>query len=116
MSYIQGLQIDLIYAKYKNNETELERQLILNDLEPFPGYTADEVMRMREIADAQDLKLKINFESVIDEFESVTPVNLYDKGETYKQKILNLKTELYALLSKRAGTLGLDAGQSLGSS
>ena len=100
MGYVQGLQIDLVYAKYKNNETELTRQIMLNDLEPFPGYTVDEIMRMAEYCDEKDLKLKINFESVIDKFEKDQPVYLYEKGDTYKEKINLIKEELYALLNQ----------------
>jgi hypothetical protein len=113
LSYIQGLQIDLIYAKYKNNEDELNRQLMLNDLEPFPGFTVDEILRLAPYADDEDLQLKTNFENVIDKFEENGPVTMYPKGETYKQKINLIKEELYALLPQRSGTSGVDAGQSL---
>jgi hypothetical protein len=111
LSYIQGLQIDLIYAKYKNNEDELNRQLMLNDLEPFPGFTVDEILRLAPYADDKDLRLKTNFENVIDKFEQLQPVQMYPKGETYKQKINLIKEELYALLPQRSGTSGVDAGQ-----
>ena len=99
MSYIQGLQVDLIYTKYKNNKIELERQLLLNDIEPFAGYTIDEVLKMKEYIDPRDLRLKINFESLIDQLEKTLAIqNMNQSGEGYKMKINQIKEQLYGML------------------
>jgi hypothetical protein len=100
LSYIQSLQVDLIYVRYKNNKTELERQLLLNDIEPFAGYTIDEVLKMKEYIDPQDLKLKINFESLIDQLEKTQPIEAMTLGEGYKSKLNQIKEQLYGLLPK----------------
>ena len=98
LSYIQSLQVDLIYVRYKNNKTELERQLLLNDIEPFAGYTIDEVLKMKEYIDPKDLKLKINFESLIDQLETTQPIQFMVSREGYKAKLNQIKEQLYALL------------------
>ena len=69
ISHIDALQKELIYTRYKNNPIELDRQLTLCKLEPFNGYTMDELLDMREYVNPDDLKLKFNFNELIAKFE-----------------------------------------------
>lgn len=96
--YIQALQSELIYVRYKNNKDELERQLLLNDIEPFAGYSIDEVLKMKEYISKDDLKLKVNFESLVDQLENTQPVQDIGVGEGYKKRVNMIKEELYKLL------------------
>lgn len=100
MSYVQGLQTDLIYVKYKNNKNELERQLLLNDIEPFAGYSIEEVLKMEKYVSDKDLKLKINFESLVDQLENSEPLETIAVGEGYKKRVNVIKEKLYALIPK----------------
>lgn len=69
-SHIEALQKELIYSKYKNNRTELERQLLLFDLEPLCSYSVDEVMKLTQYVDPATIKMKINFTQLIQNFEA----------------------------------------------
>ena len=70
-SHIEALQSELIYSKYKNNKTELERQQLLADLEPLNGYSVSDIKDIKEFVDAVDLRLKYNYNTIVDWFESV---------------------------------------------
>lgn len=104
-SFILGLQRDIVYSKYKNNRDELERQLILVDLEPLAGYTMDQIDKFQSLIDPNDLRLKINFDSLLDTFEANIdiPIQYYKPELDYKKRIVDLKTQLYALLQKQSG-------------
>lgn len=101
-TFIQSLYLDLIYIKNKNNENELKRQILLNDIEPFAGYTVDEILKFKEFISDRDLKLKINFEALIDRFESEqdTPVEFLYSSETYKKDIQVIKEKLYTYVDE----------------
>ena len=99
-TYIHSLQTDLIFARYKNNTTELERQLLLNDIEPFAGYTIDELMKLEKYIEDRDLQLKVNFESLVDQFESSQPVQMFMVGSEYKARVTAIKEKLYEFLPK----------------
>ena len=60
MSFINGLYRELIFTRYKNNHIELERNLLLFELEPLPGYTMEEIINNRYINDQTKI-LKMNF-------------------------------------------------------
>ncbi len=103
--YILGLQKDLIVAKYRNNKDDMQRQMMLVDIEPFAAYRVDELQSLTGMVIDDDLKLKINFDSLIDEWEAENgPVQLYDIENEYAKRVVKIKTELYALLQKRIGS------------
>ena len=69
-SHIEALQRELIYSRYKNNKTELERQQLLADLEPLNGYSVDEVADIKDFVAIKDLRLKYNYNTIVDWFEA----------------------------------------------
>jgi hypothetical protein len=97
-SYIQELQAELIYSKYKNNSTQLERMLLLNDIEPFAGFTLGEVLQMRDFIDPKELRLKANFEALVDQLEASEPIQLMIDPLGYKAKANQVKARLLALI------------------
>lgn len=97
MSYIQALQRDLIYSKYKNNSNELQRQLILADVEPFCGYSIDELLKISDIVNAEDMWMKLNFDSLIDEFEAKNTIQYFSLNSLYAERIYLIKQELLKL-------------------
>jgi len=87
-NHIEALQKELIYARYKNNPIELERNLMLSDVEPLNGYTVKEVLDMAEYIRPEDIKIKFNFNKLIDWFESVHgPVTEYMDGQDWNKRI-----------------------------
>ena len=88
ISHIEALQRELIYSRYKNNKTELERQQLLADLEPLNGYTVQEIKNISEYIAKEDLRLKYNFNTVLDWFESEHGlIQEYNKGQDWKKRI-----------------------------
>ena len=114
ISHIEALQKELIYTRYKNNPVELGRQLILCDLEPFNGYTVKETLDFKAYADADDLKVKFNFNKLVDQFEAAHgPITLYKESTEWKKRI----EEIYKILRNEvlsiSGDSIEDAGQEL---
>ena len=106
MSYVQALQKDLIYAKYKNNDREMQRQVMLLDIEPFAGYSIKELKEIEERLNADDFDLKANFDSVLDQWESQNILIEYKANLPYKQRVNAIKEELNVLLSERRANGG----------
>jgi hypothetical protein len=94
LSYIHALHRDLIYAKYKNNDSELQRQLILSDVEPFAGYSIDEMLKLIDRLDPEDVYIKLNFDSLIDKFEQANIIEYYKPELDYKQRVSAIRKEL----------------------
>ena len=97
-SFIQSLQRDLIYAKYKNNNEELNRQLLLSDAEPLAAYTIKELLDMREYISEIDLQLKANYDTIVDQWEENNNILTYAPNKTYNQRVIALRNEFYEIL------------------
>lgn len=71
----------ILEIEYKNNPQELQRMVILKQLEPYPHKTLDEVLRLKEkgLVDDKKVILKINFSSYIDRFEREN-INIIEFG------------------------------------
>ena len=109
-SYIAALHKDLIYAKYKNNTGELNRQLILLDLEPLAAYTTDELFKLEEYISKEDLFLKVNFDSIIAELEQKQPIQYFMPDADYGVRVAKIKTLIDEILQKRIGAFDFSAG------
>jgi hypothetical protein len=115
LSYIQGLHKDLIYTKYKNNKDELDRYLILSDIEPLSAFSMDEISKMKSSINPDDVELKMNFDSLIDLFEEDNlQVQYYAPEQPYKKRVSLIKSKLYEILSKQEWRSGRDRGQDVG--
>lgn len=55
--------------RYKTDPGMANRMNILNELEPFPGYTLDELLKLGDKVDPRLLKVKLNFPAYIRKFE-----------------------------------------------
>jgi len=103
-SHIEALQKELIYTRYKNNKTELERQQLLADVEPLNGYTVKDVADIKDFVVGEDLQLKYNFNTVVDEFESqYGPVQDYETGKEWKKRVDSIKVKMYEILRTKWG-------------
>lgn len=70
-SDLDALQRQTIEAEYKNSPLELQRMVILSELEPFAGLSRDEVAKLREegLITGEDYLVKANFPSYVRKFE-----------------------------------------------
>lgn len=95
ISHIETLQKELIYTRYKNNPIEMERHMLLSDVEPLNGYTVSEVLDMADYVEPADLKVKFNFNKLIDWFESKKgPIVQYKENVDRSKRI----EEIYQIL------------------
>ena len=115
ISHIEALQRELIFARYKNNRTELERQQLLADVEPLNGYEVSEIADLAQYVDSDALEIKYNFSRLIDVFEQKNgPVQLYKPEQSWKARVNaiydKLKESKDEVLSI-SGQAGQDGGQ-----
>lgn len=70
-SELDAISQQILEVEYRNNPLVLQRMLILKQLEPYPHKTLDEVLKLFEkgLLDEKFVKLKINFNTLIDRFE-----------------------------------------------
>lgn len=82
---LDALQQQIIETEYRHDPTQLQRMLLLSELEPFRHLTTTEVAdlhREGSISD-EDFALKLNFTSLIRRFEREN-INILDFGEQMK--------------------------------
>ena len=93
-------QLDLIYdqiinTEYRNNPQQVQRMLILKQLEPYRHLTNDELIKFKDVLDPDLVRIKLNFSSYIDRFEREN-MNITDFGAktTFDKKINTITQEL----------------------
>jgi len=94
-SHIESLQKELIASRYKNSPESRERFLLLADIEPLCGYTVKETLDMSEYIDPEMLKLKINFNERVDQFEKENGlITEYKPDMDHDTRVLEVRTKL----------------------
>jgi len=70
-SELDAISKQILEVEYKNNPVQLQRLLLMKQLEPYRHYTLDEVLSMADkgFLSKEEILLKINFNSYIDRFE-----------------------------------------------
>ena len=70
-SELDAISQQILEVEYRNNPLVLQRMLILEQLEPYPHKTLDEVLKLyeKELLSENLVRLKINFSSLIERFE-----------------------------------------------
>lgn len=68
---LDALQDQIIATEYRNNPTQLQRMLMLAQLEPFRHLTRDEVLTLRDkgLISDETLRIKLNFSNFVRRFE-----------------------------------------------
>lgn len=68
---LDAMQNQLLETEYRHNPTQLQRMLILSELEPYKHFTRDEALNLYEknIINPEDYIIKINFSSFVKRFE-----------------------------------------------
>lgn len=94
---LDALLQQIIETEYRNNPQQLQRMLILADLEPYRHLTRDEVLQLHEkgLVTTEELMVKLNFADFIRRFEREN-MNVISFGETidYDKKIGTIKQRL----------------------
>ena len=106
MAYIKSLIIELYKTKYRNSQAERERYLRLTELEPFPGYTVEEMVKLEFPADPFDINFKLNFNDLVEMYERQYGDILNKSIEFVSQKLVELNQAKYGNSKKAA-----DSGQ-----
>lgn len=100
---LDSLQNQIIQTEYRHDQTQLNRMLILAELEPYRHLTIDEVMKLQEkqlISDGE-LRVKLNFANYIRRFEREN-TNILEFGTQipYTKKINVIIQKLYDYASE----------------
>lgn len=94
---LDALHQQIIETEYRNNPQQLQRMLILADLEPYRHLTRDEVATLYEkgIARLEDYLIKLNFSDFIRRFEREN-MNIIEFGSEvlYERKIDTIRQRL----------------------
>lgn len=79
---LDAMQNQIIETEYRNNPTQLQRMLILAELEPYRHATREEVMALYDkgVISESDLRIKLNFANYIRRFEREY-LNILEFGE-----------------------------------
>ena len=94
---MDALLQQIIETEYRNNPQQMQRMIILGDLEPYRHLTRDEVQALYDkgIIGIEDLLVKLNFSDFIRRFEREN-MNILTFGENidYNRKIQVIKERL----------------------
>ena len=94
---LDALLQQIIETEYRNNPQQLQRMIILGDLEPYRHLTRDEVQKLYEsnLISIEELLVKLNFADYVRRFEREN-MNIISFGENidYDTKIGNIKQRL----------------------
>jgi len=99
-SELDAMQNQIIETEYRHNPTQLQRMLILGELEPFRHLTRSEVMEYhsKQLINEDDLQIKINFTNFVRRFEREN-TNILEFGTkqpfSKKIEIINNKFKEY---------------------
>lgn len=96
-SELDAIMRDIIETEYRNNPDQRQRMLILSDLEPYKHLSMAELLTLNEkgLVDAADLKIKINFSTLIKRFErEQANVTAFGVNIPYAEKIEKILNEL----------------------
>jgi hypothetical protein len=94
---LDAISEQIITTEYRNNPTQMQRMLILKQLEPYRHYTFDELMRLQEktLLNKDLLQIKINFSTFVDRFEREN-TNIIEFGSQLEfDKKINIITEKF---------------------
>lgn len=103
---LDALQSKIIESEYRNDPTQLQRMLVLAELEPYRHLTRAEALDLygRGIMDEEEMRIKMNFASYIRRFEREN-TNILEFGTqipfSSKINIINEKLREYASESRR---------------
>lgn len=94
---LDALLQQIIETEYRHNPQQMQRMIILSDLEPYRHLTRNEVQGLyeKQLVSIEDLMIKLNFADFIRRFEREN-MNIITFGENidYDKKIATIKERL----------------------
>lgn len=94
---LDALLQQIIETEYRSNPQQMQRMIILSDLEPYRHMTRDEVQALYDkgIVSLEELLVKLNFSDFVRRFEREN-MNIITFGENidYQRKIQTIKERL----------------------
>ena len=94
---LDALLTQILETEYRHNPQQLQRMIILGDVEPYRHLTRDEVQALydKNLISLEELLVKLNFSDFIRRFEREN-MNIITFGETidYQKKIDTIKERL----------------------
>ena len=94
---LDALLQQIIETEYRHNPQQMQRMIILSDLEPYRHLTRQEVQGLfdKGLVSRDELMIKLNFADFIRRFEREN-MNIITFGETidYQKKIDTIKERL----------------------
>lgn len=92
VSYLKELQDELTFIRFERNPEALTRAMVINEVEPFNGYTFDEINSFLFI-NRDDYVIKTNISDFVERFESENGniVEYVKKAANYKLKLQEIK-------------------------
>lgn len=94
---LDNLDEKIIQTEHRNDVSKLQRMQILRHLEPYRHYTLKEVVELKKegLTNEDELKLKVNFSSLIERFERENgDIINFGKEKTFFDKINLIKSAL----------------------
>lgn len=70
-SQLNAITEQIIQTENRNNPIQMQRMMLLKEIEPYKNYTREELMAMsgKGLLDEELLRIKINFNSFVERFE-----------------------------------------------
>ena len=94
---LDALLQQIIETEYRNNPQQMQRMIILGDVEPYRHLTREEVEALydKNLVSTEELMIKLNFADFIRRFEREN-MNIISFGENidYDKKIQTIKDRL----------------------
>lgn len=95
---LDALQNQVIETEYRNNPTQLQRMLILSEIEPYRHLTRNEVVDLysKNLITDEDVRVKLNFATFVRRFEREN-TNILEFGTAipYSKKIEIITGKFY---------------------
>lgn len=96
-SHIKSLFEELTYTRFIRSNYDLQRNIILNELEPLIGYTYEEVEKSENVSKRTKI-LKQNFNDFISQYETEKG-SILEAGGDVKSRVANIRLALEGYIS-----------------
>lgn len=103
---LDAMQNQIIETEYRNDPTQLQRMLVLAELEPYQHLTRAEVLNLygQQIISEPELRVKLNFANFVRRFEREN-TNILEFGTQipFSEKIKIITNKFYEYASENKG-------------
>lgn len=103
---LDAMQNQIIETEYRNDSTQLQRMLVLAELEPYRHLTRAEVLNLygQQIISEPELRVKLDFANFVRRFEREN-TNILEFGTQipFSEKIKVITNKFYEYASENRG-------------